>query len=67
MKKITNRFGTGILYEENDLGKDIYCACTACMSVWSDFLSFANVEADKGKQGKCVRSEEHTSELQSQR
>lgn len=42
MKQITNRFGTGTMYDENDLGDSIYCVCTACMSVWSDFLSFAN-------------------------
>lgn len=44
MKNITNRFGSGILYEESDLGYGIYCVCTACMSIWSDFLSFANHE-----------------------
>ena len=49
MKTITNRFGTGILYDETDLGNGIYCVCTACMSVWSDFLSFANSELEKGK------------------
>ena len=54
MKKITNRFGTGILYNKEDLGKSIYCVCTACMSVWSDFLSFANAECNKGKNGKCI-------------
>lgn len=54
MKETINRFGTGILYEESDLGKNIYCVCTACMSVWSDFLSFANAEVNKGKDGKCV-------------
>ena len=42
MKIATNRFGTGVLYEASDLGHGIYCVCTACMSVWSDFLSFAN-------------------------
>jgi len=47
MKEVTNEFGTGILYEENDLGKSIYCVCTACMSVWSDFLSYANFELRK--------------------
>ena len=41
------------IYEESDLGKNIYCVCTACMSVWSDFLSFANAEVAKGKDGKC--------------
>lgn len=44
MKEVTNRFGTGIMYDKNDLGTNIYCVCTACMSVWSDFLSFANAE-----------------------
>lgn len=47
MKEVTNRFGTGILYDANDLGKGIYCVCTACMSIWSDFLSFANSELEK--------------------
>lgn len=42
MKKVTNKFGTNTMYEETDLGDHIYCACTACMSVWSDMLSFAN-------------------------
>lgn len=42
MKKVKNRFGEGILYEKSDLGKSVYAVCTACMSVWSDFLSFAN-------------------------
>lgn len=42
MKTTTNRFGTGVLYEASDLEHGIYCVCTACMSVWSDFLSFAN-------------------------
>lgn len=42
MRIATNRFGTGVLYEASDLGHGIYCVCTACMSIWSDFLSFAN-------------------------
>lgn len=54
MREITNRFGKGVLYEEKDLGESIYCVCTACMSVWSDFLSFANVEASKGRNGRYV-------------
>lgn len=54
MKKITNRFGRGILYDKEDSGKSIYCVCIACMSVWSDFLSFANVEYNKGKNGKSI-------------
>lgn len=44
MKEVKNRFGNGVLYEKADLGGGIYCVCTACMSVWSDFLSFANSE-----------------------
>lgn len=53
MRTATNRFGTGILYDETDLGTGIYCVCTACMSVWSDFLSFANTELkNNGKTGK---------------
>lgn len=47
MRKVTNRFGSGILYDATDLGKGIYCVCTACMSIWSDFLSFANAELEK--------------------
>lgn len=54
MKEVANRFGKGVLYEKEDLGQSIYCVCTACMSVWSDFLSFANEEACKGKAGKYV-------------
>jgi len=42
MKKVRNKFGTGILYEADDLGQTIYAVCTACMSVWSDLLSYAN-------------------------
>lgn len=47
MKEIKNRFGNGIMYEEEDLGDSIYAVCTACMSVWSDFLSFADAEQEK--------------------
>jgi tRNA A37 methylthiotransferase MiaB len=42
-----NRFGSEELYEGQDLEGKIYCTCAACMSVWSDFLSFAN--AHRGK------------------
>lgn len=57
MKEVKNRFGKGVLYDEHDLGNNIYCACTACMSVWSDFLSFANEEYSKNKksgEGKYI-------------
>lgn len=42
MKNITNIFGSGALYDENDLKGKIYTYCCACMSVYSDFLSWAN-------------------------
>ena len=42
MKEIKNIFGEGILYEEGDLEGKIYATSAACMSVWSDMLSFAN-------------------------
>ena len=40
MREVTNRFGEGTLYGKDDLGLSIYTVCTACMSVWSDFLSY---------------------------
>lgn len=42
MKEINNIFGKGILYQEKDLKGKIYATSAACMSVWSDMLSFAN-------------------------
>ena len=42
MKKVKNIFGEGILYDKEDLGNKIYATSAACMSVWSDMLSFAN-------------------------
>ena len=44
MKELTNRFGTGKMYDIDDIGygECIQVVCTACMSVWSDFLSYAN-------------------------
>jgi len=41
LKNETNRFGTGILYQEEDVEGSIYAVCTACMSIYSEFLSFA--------------------------
>lgn len=38
----TNIFGTGTLYTPHNLGKKIYATCTACMSIYSEFLSWAN-------------------------
>lgn len=42
MKEVKNKFGEGILYQERDLKGNIYATSAACMSVWSDLLSFAN-------------------------
>ena len=42
MKEVKNKFGEGIIYQENDLKGKIYATSAACMSVWSDLLSFAN-------------------------
>ena len=40
MKEITNKFGTGKLYNETDfLFGDIYATCTACMSIWAEYMS----------------------------
>jgi len=47
MKNIKNKFGEGLLYDETDLGNKIYVKCCACMSVYSDFLSWANSHIDK--------------------
>ena len=43
MKTVKNRFGESVLYDIEDIvASDVYVVCTACMSVWSDFLSYAN-------------------------
>ena len=43
MKTVKNRFGESALYDIEDIvASDVYVVCTACMSVWSDFLSYAN-------------------------
>ena len=47
MKKVKNIFGEGNLYDKNDLGNKIYATSAACMSVWSDMLSFANKEKER--------------------
>lgn len=47
MEKIKNIFGEGVLYKEKDLKGKIYVTSAACMSVWSDFLSWANANEDR--------------------
>lgn len=47
MKIVNNKFGEGMLYQEEDLKGKIYATSAACMSVWSDMLSFANKYKDR--------------------
>ncbi len=47
MKEIKNVFGKGTIYGVEDFGKKIYATSSACMSVWSDFLSWANANTDR--------------------
>lgn len=47
MEEINNKFGNGIIYNSDDLKGKIYARCCACMSVLSDFLSWANLSQDR--------------------
>lgn len=47
MEKVKNKFGEGDLYQISDLGQKIYATSCACMSVWSDFLSWANANENR--------------------
>jgi len=47
MKEIKNIFGTGKIYNKEDLEGKIYATSAACMSVWSDMLSFANINEER--------------------
>ena len=47
MKVVKNKFGEGELYDSSDLKGKIYARCCACMSVLSDFLSWANLDPDR--------------------
>lgn len=47
MKEIKNVFGKGNMYGEEDLNGKVYATSAACMSVWSDFLSWANANKDR--------------------
>lgn len=59
MKTITNKFGTEEIYTMDDIVIEhiyaknknnpcIYTACTACMSVWTDMLSYIEEQYVKG-------------------
>jgi len=47
MKTETNKFGSGVLYEAEDIEGLIFTTCTACMSIYSEFLSWANAHKDR--------------------
>lgn len=47
MPTVTNKFGTGTLHNIDSLQGKIYCTSAACMSVWADFLSWANRNVSK--------------------
>jgi tRNA A37 methylthiotransferase MiaB len=45
--EFTNKFGSGDLFEANDLGGTIYIECAACMSLYAESLSWANAHPDR--------------------
>lgn len=46
MKTIKNKFGEGEIYNSEDFTGKVYVLCCACLSVLSDFLSWANLHSD---------------------
>jgi len=42
-----NIFGKGIIYDQDDLDGKIFALCSACMSLYSEFESFANANPDR--------------------
>jgi tRNA-2-methylthio-N6-dimethylallyladenosine synthase len=47
MYEVTNIFGSGTLHTEEDLKGKVYTVCAACLSIYSEFLSWANAHPDK--------------------
>ena len=47
MKQLQNTFGTGELLEESDLNEKVYAICTACSSIYAEFLSWANYKPER--------------------
>ena len=47
MNHVKNIFGCGDIYDIGDLDGNIYTVCTACMSVWSEFLSWGNANISR--------------------
>jgi tRNA A37 methylthiotransferase MiaB len=54
MKKINNKFGEGILYDDIDIKGTVFCSCSACMSIYSEFLSWANTFSSR-----CVKDPDY--------
>ncbi len=47
METIENKFGKGKLYSGDELVGKVYAICTACMGIYSEFLTWANSHADQ--------------------
>lgn len=47
MLEVSNRFGSGTIYDEADLVGDVYIICTACISIWAEALSWATCHLDR--------------------
>lgn len=47
MKLVTNKFGTENMYDIEDIRYPIYCESVACLSVYTDFLSWLSKNITK--------------------
>lgn len=47
MRIESNKFGEGVLNEAHDLCGKVYFSCCACMSIYSEALSWANANQDR--------------------
>ena len=47
--KVKNIFGEGELYEAQDVKGSMYVLCCACMSIYAEFLSWANTTSGKNR------------------
>lgn len=45
--EVSNQFGKGFLWNARDMSGKIYARCCACMSVYSEFLTWANAHAHR--------------------
>ncbi|MFX0136527.1 MAG: hypothetical protein ACFFDN_23005 [Candidatus Hodarchaeota archaeon] len=46
-QRLINKFGSGIIYDSIDVKGSIYATCAACMSIYAEFLSWANDNEDR--------------------